>query len=239
MFHVKHAAAPPAPQAAETAFGDRLGIARAYADFLAGPGVERGLLGPREVERLWDRHLLNSAAVSELIAADARVVDIGSGAGLPGIPLAIARPDLVVTLVEPMQRRTDFLMETVAMLGVEVDVIRGRAEEATIRTRVAGADVVVSRAVADLEKLARWSLPLLRPGGRMMALKGDRAAEEIADHGAAMAVLGAGGIEVVRCGATYLSQPTTVVVAVRRNGLTPGQRRAAGRSARAPGRRRS
>ncbi len=236
---MKHAAAPPAPQAAETAFGDRLGIARAYADFLAGPGVERGLLGPREVERLWDRHLLNSAAVSELIAADARVVDIGSGAGLPGIPLAIARPDLVVTLVEPMQRRTDFLMETVAMLGVEVDVIRGRAEEATIRTRVAGADVVVSRAVADLEKLARWSLPLLRPGGRMMALKGDRAAEEIADHGAAMAVLGAGGIEVVRCGATYLSQPTTVVVAVRRNGLTPGQRRAAGRSARAPGRRRS
>lgn len=236
---MKHAAAPPAPPAAEAAFGDRLGIARAYADFLAGPGVERGLLGPREVERLWDRHLLNSAAVAELIAADACVVDIGSGAGLPGIPLAIARPDLVVTLVEPMQRRTDFLIETVAMLGVEVDVIRGRAEEATIRTRVAGADVVVSRAVADLEKLARWSLPLLRPGGRMMALKGDRAAEEIADHGAAMAVLGAGDIEVVRCGATYLSQPTTVVVAVRRNGLTPGQRRAAGRSGRASGRRRS
>ena len=239
MFHVKHAAAPPAPAAAETVFGDRLGIVRTYADLLAGPGVERGLLGPREVERLWDRHLLNSAAVSELIDADVRVVDIGSGAGLPGIPLAIARPDLAVTLVEPMQRRTDFLTEVVATLGLPVDVIRGRAEEAAIRTRVAGADVVVSRAVADLEKLARWSLPLLRPGGRMMAVKGDRAAEEIADHAASMAVLGASDIEVVRCGAAYLSQPTTVVVAVRRNELTPAQRRAAGRSARAQGRRRS
>ncbi len=233
---MKHTAAPPAPPAAAMVFGDRLGVARTYADLLAGPGVERGLLGPREVERLWDRHLLNSAAVSEVIEADARVVDIGSGAGLPGIPLAIARPDLIVTLVEPMQRRTDFLTEAVATLGLDVDVIRGRAEEAAIRTRVAGADVVASRAVADLGKLARWSLPLLRPGGRMMALKGDRAAEEIADHAVSMAVLGAGDIEVVKCGAGYLSQPTTVVVAVRRNGLTPGQRRAAGRSARAPGR---
>jgi len=214
MFHVKHATAPPAPPAAEAVFGEHVGIAREYANLLAGPGVERGLLGPREVERLWDRHILNSAAVAELIEPGARVIDIGSGAGLPGLALAIARPDLSVTLVEPMQRRTDFLTEAVASLGVQAEVVRGRAEEVAVRTRIAGADVVVSRAVADLEKLARWSLPLLRPGGRMMALKGERAAEEIADHGRAMAALGAVCVEVVQCGVAYLSPPTTVVVAV-------------------------
>ncbi len=105
MFHVKHTAAPPAPTAAEQVFGERLDAARRYADLLAGAGVERGLIGPREVERLWERHVLNSAAVGELIEPGARVVDIGSGAGLPGLPLAIARPDLRVTLVEPMLRR--------------------------------------------------------------------------------------------------------------------------------------
>ncbi len=235
MFHVKHAAAPPAPPAAEAVFGEHVGIAREYANLLAGPGVERGLLGPREVERLWDRHILNSAAVAELIEPGARVIDIGSGAGLPGLALAIARPDLSVTLVEPMQRRTDFLTEAVASLGVQAEVVRGRAEEAAVRTRLAGADVVVSRAVADLEKLARWSLPLLRPGGRMMALKGERAAEEITACGQSMAALGAVGIEVVQCGTAYLSPPTTVVVAVHE--ATTRRRKKSGRPARSSERR--
>lgn len=227
---MKHAVAPPAPPAAEAVFGERLQIAVNYADLLAGPGVERGLLGPREVERLWDRHILNSAAVAELIESGARVIDIGSGAGLPGLALAIARPDLEVTLVEPMQRRTDFLTEAAASLGVQVEVVRGRAEDATVRTRLAGADVVVSRAVADLEKLARWSLPLLRKGGRMMALKGERAAEEVADRARTMAALGAGRVELVQCGATYLNPPTTVVVAVQQK--TVRQRQKSGRKPR-------
>jgi 16S rRNA (guanine527-N7)-methyltransferase len=214
MFHVKHAA-PDAPDPAAQVFGSRLDLAREYADLLTGPGVERGLLGPREVERIWDRHILNCAVVAELIEPGARVVDVGSGAGLPGIPLAIARPDLVVTLVEPMLRRTDFLTEVVATLGLTATVVRGRAEDAAVRAAVSDADVVVSRAVADLEKLARWSLPLLRAGGRMLALKGERAEAEVAERGPAMVRLGARGVEVVRCGSGYLSPPATVVAAVR------------------------
>jgi 16S rRNA (guanine527-N7)-methyltransferase len=180
-----------------------------------GPGVERGLLGPREVDRIWERHILNSAALAELIGPGARVIDIGSGAGLPGVPLAIARPDLRVTLVEPMLRRTEFLSEVVEALGIPVEVIRGRAEEPAIRSSAAGADVVVSRAVADLGTITRWSMPLLRPGGRMLALKGERAAAEAVECGREMAALGAIGVEVVRCGMSLLSPAATVVVAVR------------------------
>lgn len=230
---MKHAAAPPAPEVAAKLFGVRLGMACAYADLLAGPGVERGLLGPREVDRLWDRHILNSAAVAELIEPAARVIDIGSGAGLPGVPLALARPDLAITLVEPMQRRIDFLAEVVAALGLEIGVVRGRAEDPDVRASLAGADAVVSRAVSDLEKLARWSLPLLRPGGRMLAIKGERATEEAAERARSMAVLGAVDVEVVRCGAAFLSPPATVVVAARGPGAKQARaarrRKAAGR----------
>lgn len=227
MFHVKHA---PPPTASEV-FGDGLGAAERYEELLAGPGVVRGLIGPREVDRLWDRHILNSAAVSEAIEAGARVVDIGSGAGLPGIPIAIARPDLHVTLVEPMLRRSEFLHEVVAELGLAVAVVRGRAEDKDVHDAVAGADVVVSRAVAGLDKLTRWSLPVLRPGGRMLALKGERADDEVAEHRAAMAKLGATGIRVLRCGSGYLNPPTTVVEAVR------SERRPAPRARRTPERR--
>lgn len=227
MFHVKHA---PPPTASEV-FGDGLGAAERYEELLAGPGVVRGLIGPREVDRLWDRHILNSAAVSEAIEAGARVVDIGSGAGLPGIPIAIARPDLHVTLVEPMLRRSEFLHEVVAELGLAVAVVRGRAEDKDVLDAVAGADVVVSRAVAGLDKLTRWSLPVLRPGGRMLALKGERADDEVAEHRAAMAKLGATGIRVLRCGSGYLNPPTTVVEAVR------SERRPAPRARRTPERR--
>ncbi len=211
---MKHAAPDP-PDAAAGVFGQRLDLARRYADLLAGPGVERGLIGPREVDRIWDRHILNCAAVAELLDPDARVVDIGSGAGLPGLPLAIARPDLAVMLVEPMLRRTDFLTEAVDALGLAVTVVRGRAEDPSVLHVAAGADAVVSRAVADVVKLTRWSLPLLRPGGRMLALKGERAEAEVAEHGPALARLGARGVEVVRCGSSYLSPAATVVVAVR------------------------
>jgi 16S rRNA (guanine527-N7)-methyltransferase len=215
MFHVKHADVPSPPAAAAAVFGDRLDLARRYAELLAGPGVERGLLGPREVDRIWDRHILNSAAVAEIIEPGARVVDIGSGAGLPGIPLAIARPDLRVALVEPMLRRTEFLTEAVADLGLAVEVIRGRAEEPAVRSRVADCDVVASRAVASLDKLTRWSFPLLRTGGRMLAMKGERAEDEVAEGRRAMVALGASDVEVVRCGESYSSPPVTVVIAVR------------------------
>lgn len=224
MFHVKHGAAPPPPPAAERVFGDRVDVAQRYAELLAGPGVERGLIGPREVERLWDRHILNSAAVAELIDRGARVLDIGSGAGLPGIPIAIARPDLHVTLIEPMLRRTAFLEEVVAALAIDVAIVRGRAEEPGVRTTAGGADVVVSRAVASLDKLTRWSLPLLRPGGRMLALKGERADEEVAQGRRGMTVLGATDVRVVRCGESYSKPPVTVVIAVRGERAPAGKR---------------
>ncbi len=215
MFHVKHDTAPPPPAAAERVFGDRLGLAQRYADLLAGPGVQRGLIGPREVDRLWDRHILNSAAVAELIGPGARVVDIGSGAGLPGIPMAIARPDLRITLVEPMLRRTEFLDEVAATLAMPVEVVRGRAEEPGVRAKVAGADAVTSRAVASLDKLARWCMPLLRPGGQMLAMKGERAEDEVAEAARRLASLGAKDVRVVRCGVSYSSPAVTVVIAVR------------------------
>lgn len=141
----------PIEPAASAIFGPRLGLARRYAEALAGPGVERGLVGPREVGRLWDRHLLNCAVIGELLERGDRVVDIGSGAGLPGVPLAIARPDLQVVLLEPLLRRTEFLREMVTDLGVAVEIVRGRAEESWVQDQLGGSDAAVSRAVAALE----------------------------------------------------------------------------------------
>lgn len=205
----------PAPPAAVEIFGPHLDTAMAYAEILATTGVERGLLGPREVGRVWDRHLLNSAAVAELLADNERLVDVGSGAGLPGIPLAIARPDLDVALVEPLLRRSEFLKEVVAQLGLTVEVVRGRAEEPGVRKRFGERDVAVSRAVASLDKLTNWSIPLLRPGGRMIALKGEHAADEVVEHRRGMAALDAVDVRVVTCRASYLRPPATVVVAQR------------------------
>jgi 16S rRNA (guanine527-N7)-methyltransferase len=233
MFHVKHA--DPAARATEPAasgdsvagsvtvageapaaiFGARLDLAQRYAELLAGAGVERGLLGPREVDRIWDRHLLNSAVVGELLDAGERVVDIGSGAGLPGIPLAIARPDLEIVLLEPLLRRSQFLTEAVAELGLAIEVVRGRAEDRWVRDRFGDRDAAVSRAVAGLDKLAKWSMPLLRPGGRMVAIKGERAADEVEAHRRVMAESGALDVRVVTCGANYLRPPATVVLARR------------------------
>lgn len=203
------------PDAASTIFGPRTYIAERYAELLASAGVERGLLGPREAGRVWDRHLLNSAAIAELLEPGARVVDIGSGAGLPGIPLAIARPDVQVVLLEPLLRRSEFLNEAVAELGLAVEVVRGRAEEPWVRERYGGRDAAVSRAVAALDKLTKWSMPLLRPGGRMVAIKGERAADEVQAHRRGMAASGAVDVRVVTCGGNYLRPPVTVVLARR------------------------
>jgi 16S rRNA (guanine527-N7)-methyltransferase len=172
------------------------------------------------MDRLWERHLLNSAAVSELLDPGDRVVDIGSGAGLPGLPLAIARPDVQIVLLEPLLRRSDFLREVVAELGIPVEVVRGRAEERWVREQIGGKDVAVSRAVAALDKLTKWSMPLLRPGGRMIAIKGERAPDEVQQHRRVMAETGAVDVRVVRCGANYLRPPATVVLA-RRGGSSP------------------
>jgi 16S rRNA (guanine527-N7)-methyltransferase len=223
MFHVKHvdsrehavAPIPPPPHTAAEIFGDRLAVAERYAELLAGMAVEWGLLGPREVERLWDRHLLNCAAVAELFESGELVADIGSGAGLPGIPLAIAKPGVRVVLVESLLRRAEFLRTVVGELGLDVEVVRGRAEDPAVRERAGGCDAVVSRAVASLDKLTRWSLPLLRVGGRMVAIKGERAPEELLEHRRVMTRLGATDARVMECGVSYLSPPTTVVVAWR------------------------
>lgn len=225
MFHVKHDSTTAAPDSAADVFGERLDLATGYAEALASAGVERGLIGPRECDRLWERHLLNSAAVAELLPEGSRIADIGSGAGLPGIPLAIARPDLEVVLIEPLLRRTTFLAEVVAGLGLDnVTVVRGRAEEPAVRSEYADLDAVASRAVAALDKLCRWSLPLLRPGGQMLAMKGERAELEVNECRRAMMSLGVSEVRVVKCGVNYLTPPTTVVVAQRSERIARSRR---------------
>jgi 16S rRNA (guanine527-N7)-methyltransferase len=213
MFHVKHDGPSEHVDPASTVFGPRLDIAQRYAEVLADTAIERGLLGPREVERIWDRHILNSAAIGELLGEGERIVDIGSGAGLPGIPLAIARPDLHIVLLEPMLRRSEFLNEIVAELRLDIEVVRGRAEESSVRSRIGVRDAAVSRAVAPLDKLTKWSMPLLRPDGRMLAIKGERAPDEINEHRRAMAACGAVDVRAVTCGADYLRPAATVVLA--------------------------
>ncbi len=205
---------PPA-DVVERVFGDGASMAIKFAALLADHGVERGLIGPREVERLWDRHLFNSGVLAELVPQNCRAVDVGSGAGLPGIPLAIARPDIRLTLLEPMARRVAWLEEVVDTLGLDVEVIRGRAEEPEVRGRLGGSDIVTARAVAPLERLAKWCLPLLRPGGQMLALKGASAAEELERDAAAVAKAGGSRQRVASCGAEVLEVPTTVVVVER------------------------
>lgn len=205
-------------EAAVTVFGDRLPLAESYWEALAHAGVERGLIGPREVDRLWGRHILNCAVIADLIDDGESVVDIGSGAGLPGIAVAIAKPGIGMTLVEPLLRRATFLEEVVAELGLDVRVLRGRAEEKAV-VKVAGrADVVTSRAVAPLDRLGKWSTPLLRPGGRLVAIKGSSAAEEITSHLGTLGRIGLSGLRVEHCGTDTLATPTTVVLATRVGG---------------------
>ncbi len=215
MFHVKHQTGPDVRAAAEAVFGDRYALAERYVGLLAGPGVSRGLIGPREADRLWERHMLNSAVLGELLPDGCRVLDVGSGAGLPGIPLALARPDLEIVLLDPMARRVTWLQEIVAELGLAVSVHRGRAEDPRVREELGGKDVVTARAVAPLGRLAGWSLPLVAPGGRLLAVKGATAHEEAARDAVAVRTAGGGPVEVVQCGGTIVRPPTTVIVVSR------------------------
>lgn len=196
-------------------FGDRLGLAESYAEVLSGTAVEWGLIGPHEVGRLWERHLLNCAVVSELIPEGASVVDVGSGAGLPGVVLAIVRPDLRITLVEPLLRRANFLSHTVEELGLDVRVVRGRAEDRAVVAEIGGADIVTARAVAPLSKLMGWCLPIAVVGGSVLALKGESAAVELDRDRTAVVHAGGGELEVVECGVGVVDVPTRVVKAVR------------------------
>jgi 16S rRNA (guanine527-N7)-methyltransferase len=184
-------------------------LAQRYANLLATDGTIRGLIGPREAERLWDRHLLNCAVVAEVVPHPATLLDIGSGAGLPGIVLAMLLPDVQVTLLEPMARRVEFLDECRTGLGLRnVAVHRGRAEE--VRGQVC-ADVVAARAVAPLGRLAGLALPLVRPGGMVLALKGQRASAEADAAGPVLRRLGVSDVTVLRAGVGKISPAATVV----------------------------
>jgi len=176
-----------APVAAAMVFGERLPLAERFADWLTGPGITRGLLGPREADQIWERHLLNGVDMASLIEPGSVVLDLGSGAGLPGLPLLLARPDLEMVLVEPRARRIEFLNEVCADLGLRARVVRARATPAGLvllpegasHTPIPLADVVTARAVAPIAELGRWARPLLRPGGRLLAVKGLSAAAEL------------------------------------------------------------
>lgn len=195
--------------AAQIIFGDRLPLAERFVEHLATSGLERGLLGPRELPRLWDRHVLNCAVVGELIAEGARVADVGSGAGLPGLALAIARRDAQFVLIEPLERRVNWLKEVTDDLELDnVEIYRGRAEQATEEVTV---EVVTARAVSALSGLATMTIPLLGGAGEVLAIKGRSAADEV--QKAAKVIRRLGGIRttVETVGDALLESPTTVV----------------------------
>jgi 16S rRNA (guanine527-N7)-methyltransferase len=209
---------PAPPAVVYERFGAATELLRRYAQWLAVAGTERGLIGPRELPRLWDRHILNSVALAELLPQDCRIVDIGTGAGLPGLAVACVRPDLRVDLVESLHRRTEFLVEVVTDLALDdrVQVIRGRAEDTRVVDTVGSSQFVTARAVAPLDKLVRWSFPLLKCGGRLLALKGASAEREIAEHQTFLRRMGAEVLGVRECGDGLVTPTTRVVELVRR-----------------------
>lgn len=203
----RETAAPPAELLVKL-FGPRASLACRYAELLGTIGVERGLLGHRETPRIWNRHLLNCAVIAPLFTEGATVCDLGSGAGLPGIVLALARPDLRVTLLDPLLRRTTFLAEVVAELALPVDVVRARAEQMHGSLAV---NYVTARAVAPLDRLATLALPLCTPGGEVIALKGSTARTELAQAAATLRKLGAMPATVQTFGQGVVDPLTTVV----------------------------
>ena len=180
-----------------------------FVRLLADEGVTRGLIGPHEAPRLWERHILNCAAVAQLLPSSGTLVDVGSGSGLPGVVLAVMRPDLQVILLEPMERRAAWLVEVVAALGLtSTEVVRGRAEEVRKKIR---ADVVTARAVAPMDRLAGWTLPLLHAGGVLLAMKGRSATDELAAATKVIQSLGGGPGEVLEAASIVGVAPTTVI----------------------------
>ena len=202
----------PLPSAEAIAeFGDSLAKAERYVELLATDGVTRGLIGPRETARLWDRHLLNCALVAELVPDQGELVDIGSGAGLPGVVLAMLRPRLHVVLLEPLLRRSVFLEECVSALDLpNATVVRARAEEKAA-SGISGADVATARAVAPLDRLVGWAAGLLRPGGELLAIKGQSAAAELEAAGPVLSALGVRSAEVLQAGHGRVVSATTIV----------------------------
>jgi len=198
----------------------REGLER-YSEILAGPGLERGLMGPRELPRLWDRHILNCAVVADpglgLIPTGSLVADVGSGAGLPGVVWTLVRPDISMVLIEPLLRRATFLTETVVDLGLSerVTVLRGRAEKVMATPGWAGVDVVTARAVAPMDRLVGWTMPLLKTQGRLVALKGSNAVSELEQAEGVLKDFGVDSAEVIYCGDGVVDPETTVVVARR------------------------
>jgi 16S rRNA (guanine527-N7)-methyltransferase len=209
------------PDAAARVFGLRLPLAEEFAQRLVTDGIERGLIGPGEAARVWTRHLLNCAVISELFDDGVRVVDVGSGAGLPGIVIAIRRPDLAVDLVEPLLRRVEFLGEVVGTLGLadQVRVVRGRANDKAVVELVGDAPWVTARAVAPLDRLVRWCLPLLAADGHLALMKGSSAADELEQHRVAVVRAGGRGAQIMSVGSGLVEPPVAVVqigVAARR-----------------------
>lgn len=198
-------AAPEAPLTAEQIFAARLPLARSYAELLATKGIEQGLLGPREVSRIWDRHLVNCAVLTELLPKQARIVDVGSGAGLPGLALAIRRPDLRVDLVESLRRRVTFLTEAIEELGLgdQVRVLHGRAEDVNVLEAAGQASWVTARAVAPLDRLAAWCLPFLAPSGRLLAIKGASVLDELTRGAVAIVRAGGRNAQLLTCGEQF------------------------------------
>jgi 16S rRNA (guanine527-N7)-methyltransferase len=196
------------PESAKAIFGPQIEKARAFAQKLANDSDDLGLLGPRELDKLWSRHILNSAVVSETVKAADLVADVGSGAGLPGIPMAIALPEANFVLIEPMERRSTWMLEVIQELGLaNVEVRRARAEE-VLDLKF---DIVTARAVAALDKLLRLTVPLLKPGGSLIALKGSKAAEEIEAAKRLQKKLEIASFEIQICGEKFLAEPTSVV----------------------------
>ena len=196
------------PESAKAVFGPQIEKARAFAQKLANDSDDLGLLGPRELDKLWSRHILNSAVVAETVNPGDHVADVGSGAGLPGIPMAIALPEAQFVLIEPMERRSTWMLEVIQQLGLtNVEVRRARAEE-VLDLKF---DVVTARAVAALDKLLRLTVPLLKPGGSLISLKGSKAADEIEAARKLQKKLGIASFEIQICGEKFLAEPTSVV----------------------------
>ena len=197
------------PEYAERIFGSGIETARGYVRALARDSDLLGLLGPRELDKIWSRHILNSAVVAELIQSGSKVADVGSGAGLPGIPMAIVQPKAKFVLIEPMERRANWLLDVIDELGLtNVRVLNQRAEE----VRQYDFDVVTARAVSALDKLLRLCIPLLKPGGSVLALKGSKAADEIEVAKKLQKKLRIESFQIVLCGDEILPEPTAVVI---------------------------